>query len=494
MSMARKILSNTFIQVTGKIFGALVSVLIVKLITNFLTVEGYGQYVSIYEFLAFFGILADLGLFTIAVREMAKDDTKINYIMGNILSLRTIVAFLAMLLAVLAAFLIPQYDGTFIPMGIAIASLSVFFSILNGTVSSVLQVHLKMQYPTIGLMVGKIVSFLYMLYVVFYAYKEPSAEAFYQLLWAGVIGNSFMVLITWMAASRYAKIRFLFDFPYWKNTIWKALPYGLALILNMVYFRIDSILLLILKDAKEVGLYGVPMRILDILSIIPVYFMNSVLPVLTRKLKSNMDEAKEVVQHSFDFLMAMSVPIVIGAQVLAYPLIFIISSPEFLTDLSIGFYGSDVALRILVFAMWLAFLSAVFTFTLIAIGYQGKLLYISAAGALFNMVSNFFVIPEWGFRGAAVTSIISELIIFIAAAAMLHRYLPVTIHIKNSAKILVSGLVMGAVVYVLRDPLYTRIENFHFFILLPLGAVVYGFMLWATGVVDQRKLSLIRKR
>ncbi|MBT7483850.1 oligosaccharide flippase family protein, partial [Candidatus Peregrinibacteria bacterium] len=119
MSMARKILSNTFIQVAGKIAGALVSVAIVKLITNFLSVDGYGQYVAIFEFLAFFGIAADLGLFTIAVREMAKDEKKTEFIIGNILSLRFILSISTMSLAVLAAFLIPQYSDTFIPVGVA---------------------------------------------------------------------------------------------------------------------------------------------------------------------------------------------------------------------------------------------------------------------------------------------------------------------------------------------------------------------------------------
>ncbi len=494
MSTARKILSNTFIQVSGKIVGALISVVIVKLITNFLSVGGYGQYVSIYEFLAFFGIIADLGLFTIAVREMAKDEKRINFIVGNILSLRTILASSVMLLAIGAAFLIPQYEGTYIPIGIAIASISVFLSILHGTVSSVLQVHLKMGYPTLGLLAGKVVSLGYMFYVIFFAFTEPSAEAFYQLLWAGVLGNIAMFGITLFYAMRYARIRFRFDFDYWKDTVWKALPYGIALILNMVYFRIDSILLLLMRGPEDVGLYGVPMKVLDILSIIPIYFMNSVLPSLTRRLKEGHERAKEVIQHSFDFLVAMVMPIVVGAQVLAYPLIFIISSPEFLSRVEDGFYGSDVALRILVFAMMFAFISAVFIFTLIAIGYQGKLLYISAAGALFNVISNIIVIPVWGFRGAAFTSVLSELLIVTLAAIMLYKFFPYRLKLGGAVRIVFSALVMGLVVWVLRDPLYGVMENFNFLVLLPLGGLVYALMLWLTGVVSKERLALLKNR
>ena len=235
-----------------------------------------------------------------------------------------------------------------------------------------------------------------------------------------------------------------------------------------------------------------PTRRLDILSIIPIYFMNSVLPTLTRRLKESTERAQEIVQHAFDFLMAMVVPIVVGAQVLAYPLIFIISSPEFLSRVSEGFYGSDIALRILVFAMLFAFMSTVFTFTLIALGYQGKLLYISVGGALFNIVSNIFVIPEWGFRGAATTSVISEFLIVVLAAWMLRRYFPTRIRWMNTFKIILSALVMGAVVYWLIAPTYALMQNFNFFVLLVVGVGVYGVMLWVTGVVDKERLRLMR--
>ncbi|MFT7184318.1 MAG: O-antigen/teichoic acid export membrane protein, partial [Oceanicoccus sp.] len=70
MSTAKKILSNTAIQVAGRAIMAVTSIVILKAISGFLSVEGYGMYKGVYDFLAFFGIIADLGLFTIAVREM----------------------------------------------------------------------------------------------------------------------------------------------------------------------------------------------------------------------------------------------------------------------------------------------------------------------------------------------------------------------------------------------------------------------------------------
>ncbi|KKR26588.1 MAG: hypothetical protein UT55_C0005G0001, partial [Candidatus Peregrinibacteria bacterium GW2011_GWE2_39_6] len=248
----------------------------------------------------------------------------------------------------------------------------------------------------------------------------------------------------------------------------------------------------LLKNPTEVGLYGVPMKILDILSVIPVYLMNSVLPTLTIRLKTDLAAACRIIQHAFDFLLAMAMPILVGVQVLAYPLIFIISSPEFLSRLDEGFYGSDIALRILVMAMTFAFLSSVFIFTLIAIGYQGKLLFISLTGALFNIISNFFVIPVWGFRGAAFTSVLSELIILICSFLMLNHYLKIQLRLKGPLKIVFSAAFMGVIIWVLREPSYHIMQNFNILVLIPLGGIIYGGMLWITGVINKDILRLLK--
>ena len=175
----------------GRAVMAASSVVILKIITGFLSVEEYGMYSSIYEFLAFFGIAADLGLFTIAVREMSKEERERSFVMSNIFGMRMALAVSMMALAVITVFLIPNFTGTYIPVGVAIASMAVFLAIMHGTVSRVLQVELKMQYATLGLVLGKLLSLAWMVAVIFWFYAgDPSAEAFYMLIVAGTVGIS----------------------------------------------------------------------------------------------------------------------------------------------------------------------------------------------------------------------------------------------------------------------------------------------------------------
>ena len=510
MSIARKILENTFIQVLGKLITAALSIVVLKIITGYLGTSGYGDYTTIYQFLAFFGIIADFGIYTITVKEMSKDESKIPMILGNVMGLRTFLAILAMLLAVLMVFLVPRYDNTLIPLGVLIATLATFFTLLNGTISSVLQVHLKMQYATISLVIGKIASVLYMVWVAYIAFTGDLINGFYHLLWAGVLGNLVMFLITAYYVRRFCKITYKFDYSYWKKIFFTSLPFGVALILNTIYFRLDVILMtFILPHSQtiggeaecvkalcsdiEIGLYGVAMRMLEMLVIIPVYFMNSVLPVMTRYIEEQSEKIRSLMQYSFDFLIATGLPILVGGFILARPIIHFISDPQFLGG-NVFEFGSDTAVRILMFAMLFSFLNALFGFTLVVLSKQVKLMFINAGAVLFNLISNFLVIPLWGFRGAAMTSVFSEVIILIFTYWVAQKVLGFHLSLKTFIRTFLSAFVMGVIIWFGFDLMADMWFIWQLAVLIPLGGLVYVLLMFKTKAITPEMLALLRKK
>ncbi|PKL36495.1 hypothetical protein CVV38_01150 [Candidatus Peregrinibacteria bacterium HGW-Peregrinibacteria-1] len=493
MSLTSKIFSNTVYQLLSKVVIAILGILVVKITTNYLGVAGYGQYTLVYEFLAFFGIAADLGLFTIAVKEMSEDEDNIPKIIGNILSLRAILVTLSMLAAIVAIFLIPQYTDSLIPLGVTIASITVFITIINGTITSVLQTKLQMGLASIASIMGKIVSVAFMAYIVFYGFPEDTETGFLMLIVAGIIGAFATLLITNHYVRKITPLKFRFDLSLWKQVIKKSLPYGLALILSTVYFRIDSIMISLMRGEAELGIYGVAMKMLEQIAIIPLYFMNSVLPVLTKSIKEGTQRYQSIISRSFDFLTAISLPMVVGGFVLAYPIIFIVADHNFLSRLSEGFYGSDIALQIIIFALIFQFLNVLCAFILIALDKQTKLLYINAACVLINLVSNFIVIPKYGFVGAAFTTVMSEIFIFIATFSVARHYLKFKINIRNVIAIAISAIVMGIAIKYLQPITYQFIQNWNILLLIPMGGLIYLIMLFLTRAVDLKTVkSLIR--
>ncbi len=511
MSIARKILENTFVQVFGRLVTAACSIVILKIISGYLGAAGYGDYTTVYQFIAFFGIAADFGIYTITVKEMSRDESKIPMILGNVLGLRTVLIVLSMSVAVAAAFLIPTYRGTLIAYGVLISTLATFFTLLNGTISSVLQVHLKMQYSTIGQIIGKIVSVLYIAAVAYVLFADSTVLGFYHLLGAGVLANFIQFAITTYYVRRYTKITYQFDWAFWKHIFFTSLPYGVALVLSTIYFRLDVILLTLIlphttqaadgtaKCAKamcgdtEVGLLGVAMRMLEVLIVVPIYFMNSVLPVMTRFIEEQSEKIKTLMQYSFDFLVATAMPLLVGGFVLAAPIIRLISGPEFISGHKFV-YGSDYAVKILMFAMLLSFINALFGFTLVVLNKQVKLMYINAGCVVFNLIGNLITIPLWGFRGAAVTSVLSEFFILVLAYHVVRKALGFHLSVRTTFKIALSALVMGAVVwsgfYWMQNIRYA----FQLAALVPLGAAAYGIMMIMTKAITPEMWALLKRK
>ena len=70
---------------------------------------------------------------------------------------------------------------------------------------------------------------------------------------------------------------------------------------------------------------------MEIIAVIPVFFMNSALPDLTDSFIKNKDRFFDIISKSFKYLTLIAAPIMAGGIALAFGLTFIISSPQYLS-------------------------------------------------------------------------------------------------------------------------------------------------------------------
>ena len=124
-SYTKKIALNTMVQIIGKVITTSISVVMLGYLSRYLGVSGYGEYTTVFAFLGFFAILADLGLYNIAVREVSKSFENAKKVMGNIATIRISLAIFFLLLAPVVAHFIPSYSSE-VKLGIWIGALSSF--------------------------------------------------------------------------------------------------------------------------------------------------------------------------------------------------------------------------------------------------------------------------------------------------------------------------------------------------------------------------------
>ncbi|MBT4936903.1 oligosaccharide flippase family protein, partial [Candidatus Peregrinibacteria bacterium] len=371
-----------------------------------------------------------------------------------------------------------------------------------------LQHYLKMHLATIALIAGKVLSVAVIILAAIFI--DHQTIGFYIMVAAGIVGHGLMLLFAWFYASKFIKVTFAFDKDYCLHLIKKAWPYGLALILSTIYFKIDVTLLSLMRSQEEVGFYGVPLRMVEVLIVLPLFFMNSVIGTMTKVVNSSKYEVdsykglskskslqgqksgkdiQKIFALSFQFLLTAAIPIFIFVYFFGREIIRLISSESFLSTPSS--YGSDSVLILLIIALCISFFSTLCSFTMVAFNQQKRVLWVNAAGALFNLFTNLYFIPLYGFMGAAYTSIASEILISFIAAYFLLKTFRFSFPWKIIFKTLLSGiLVFFALKYLLPflEPLHALLQMFIAGIFM---SGLYLGVLYFTRVIDFKKNVLI---
>ncbi|MBN2585541.1 flippase [Patescibacteria group bacterium] len=432
MNVSRRIAGNTIIQIFSKAVTAATSALVLAYLARYLGVSGYGDYVTVFAYLGIFGVLVDLGIFVTSVREIAKSPEAERQIVGNVLGLRLVVGVIIFAIASALAFIIPY--SPLVRLGILLGSVSQLFLVVNQAPVSLFQARLIMHRAAIADIVGRLV----LLALVWWFIKLQLG--FLPMIGAVAISTFVTFVVSMMLAIKVSAIWPRCDWAIWRRILILALPMGAVMILSTVYFRVDTVLLSLMKDSFDVGVYGAPYKILEVLLAIPTIFMSSVLPVMTRALdEHNKNHALGIFRRSFDFMSIASLPLVVGTILLATPIMVLIAGPDFAI--------SGPVLAIIILKLAGSALNSVMIYTIIAAGAQRRLLLPYAIAVVFNVSANLVLIPTYSYMGASVVTVLTEAWVLIAAGYLVGKYLRLTPSWGVLLKCLVASGVMGVVVW-----------------------------------------------
>lgn len=218
--------------------------------------------------------------------------------------------------------------------GILIASLFTLAGLVNSSLMSSLQAMLRTEFSVVANTAGKLLTFGMIILAASLAYGVTHTDRFLLVMMAGLVGNLLMMILTWWYAEKYEKIRFRWDGAYQKYILKISLPYGIALFLNVLFFKVDTLLLSVMSDQKiaetVVALYALPMKIVEVGMMYGTIYLNSLLPVLTRALEEkNQEEIGRLTTRSFQILFLFGTCISLGLYLTSADIIRLISNNEY---------------------------------------------------------------------------------------------------------------------------------------------------------------------
>jgi len=313
-------------------------------------------------------------------------------------------------------------------------ALSVILSSFSNMFNSIFQAYEKMEYQSIGQILSSILMLSGALFAMSHGFSVIGFAFIYLLVSAVILGFSFTVC-TW----KFSLPKLEFDWSFWKPTIKEALPFFLSAVVDIIAFKMDIIMLSMMKGDMVVGWYSAAYRLIETLMFIPATLAGAIYPVLSNFYVSSQESVRLIYKKSFKYLFIVSLPVAVGTTILARKIILLIYKSDFT--------HSIIALQLLIWTVPIIFLTYMFGTVLAAINKQLLALKINFLCMVLNIIINSILIPKYSYIGASIATIITSLLSFIQFYRFLSKYIyKIQIH-KIILKPIIASVIMGLFIF-----------------------------------------------
>jgi O-antigen/teichoic acid export membrane protein len=393
---------------TGRVLSKIITFLFTIYLARKLQEFGFGRYSFALSFSSFIGLFASMGSEFWFTRELSKKKEESSFSLGNVLPLQIILIFgsILLLLVLLLSFTQLKIDFWLI----FFMSLAMLFRYFSFPTRAIFAAHQKFEYETIVMVFDAFLSTFLGILAIQLGFGLTG------LAFSQVIATALVILVSLrLVAKKFVKPTIRFNFIFWKEIIKKSVPFFLLGIFSFFYLRIDIILLKFMKGNNAVGWYSAAYRIIDSLLLLAMNYGQAILPVFSETYHKDREGMIIEFKHSLRRLLIVGL-------VCSF-IITIFASRIILLFYGKSYVNSIVPLRLLAWKLVPGFLNFVLGNTLIAIGKEHIPPIAIGTGSVINIIANVVLIPRFGYTGAAISAVLTEIYAFLLQFISALKYL-----------------------------------------------------------------------
>ncbi len=404
----RKVLGNTGWLFTEKIVQMVLGLLVGVWITRYLGPERFGRYNYAIAIVGLFIPFAKLGLDSIVIRNLARDPSEKDETLGTAFVLKLIGSTLAFFVTLgVVTFSTPSsspnYRETLWLVGIiASGTLIQSFEIIDYWFQSQVQSKYSVLARNAAYVIMNGVK------IILIQLRAPLIS-FAIAMAAEYVLSAIGMIIAYRFNGNFIKA-WRVSFTYAKSLLKDSWPLILSGIVIMIYMRIDQVMLGQMVGEKSVGIYSAAVKISELWYFVPGAIVNSVFPSIV--------QAKEISEEIYyKRLQKLLTAVSILAYAVAIPVTFL--APQIVTLI----YGQKYAEagNILNIHIWAGLFVSLGVARETWITTEGLMKFsavTAATGAVVNIVLNYFLIPQYGGLGAAIATVIAQILAAYAVGAI----------------------------------------------------------------------------
>jgi O-antigen/teichoic acid export membrane protein len=407
---------------------------------RYLGTEGYGMISFALALAGIFSIFADFGLTTLTTREVSKDTSRSGEYFSQIALIKLPLVITASLIIIILISVFGYPEKTV--RVVSLITISFVFSSFIGLFNSIFQAHQEMEFISIGTVLYSLVLLTGTLIAINYRMDITAFALLY------CIAN--MIVLAYCTAI-YLRKRFKFNVhfspEFCKRAIIEAWPMGAMALCIVIYFRISTVILSIVKGEAAVGIYSAAYTLSEMTTLVPGIFVASIFPIIS-KYYGKRTSFNFVYERSVKYLCYMALPMALIVMIWSGPIISLVYGD--------AFSGSTTALQILIWAAAIMYVTMVIGTVFVSANLQMANMNITIATAILNIALNLLLIPTYGYVGASFITIVTEAFGLVLGVYVLDK----NGYRLNTGKIFLlplSGILLAGIAYMVMAYLHLNI-------------------------------------
>lgn len=359
---------------------------------RYLTTAEYGIYNLVWAHISLLSPFVDFGTTTYGLVHLAEEKKRE---LSTLLSLRLSLAVIMVVLTILLA-IIFQYSVSII-LFIVLTSVVIISNMWSGSYLLITSVKQKSYLASI---VSIVFNSFYIAFLIVQLFFFKSLSFIFYFI--SVFYLIYAVLNYFLVKYEVGQFNLIFDIEAWKNIVKKSYMFVLISFFAGLYFKLDVILLKMLRTPAEVGIYSAGYKFLDAFMFIAASYSFVGTPILSKRYNSDTQNFQKKVWKDVIFLSGIGLGAAIANYVLAPFVLRYILHGDFTYSLSV--------LRVVIWALPFILATTVFLNALYIMKKTQWVVGLFMFQTVFNLSMNMVFIPRYSYIGSAYITVIGEVL------------------------------------------------------------------------------------
>lgn len=397
--------------------------------------DGIGQINFFQSIISYISLFTCLGIPMYAIREIARDRSDVvqmNRTAMEILLLHSMLTLVGYAIVAILCLTVPQIQVN-IPLFL-ILSLTIFFTAIG--CEWFYQGIEDFKYITIRGLIIKTVSV-----VLLFIFVKSKTDLLYYGCYTvfGVLGGN---IFNFFRLRKYIhRENIIFSELHIKRHIKPVLKVFSFSVVTSIYLQLNTVLLGFLKNALAVGYFAAATKVMQMLLTMSVCLGSVMMPRASHLIAENKeDEFNRLIQKSYDFTLAIALPMTIG---------LIFCAPSLITALcGVKFEHSILPSQIIAPIILMVAISNVFGIQVLFP--KGKINIVTLCcgiGAVADLILNLCLIPLFSYIGTSIAYLGAEVVTTVSMYFIGRRYIPIIYFKKSHLTYALGCVVMAFALY-----------------------------------------------